>query len=100
MSTINLISIQQFCKHYDVPMNFITALHDYELVEITITNTENFLQTNQINDVEKMMRLHYDLDINLEGIDAIYNLLKQVESLQSEIRILKNKLNSYENFKE
>ena len=100
MSTTNLISIQQFCKHYDVPTTFIAALHDYELVEITITDNENYLQTNQINDVEKMMRLHYDFEINLEGIDAIYNLLKHVESLQSEIRLLKNKLNSYENYEE
>jgi hypothetical protein len=40
--------------------------------------------------------LHYELHINIEGIDAIYNLLKQVELLQLEIRTLKNKLNSYE----
>jgi uncharacterized membrane protein YjjP (DUF1212 family) len=96
MKTTNLISIQQFCIHYNVPVKFIEALHDYELVEITITENETFLQTNQLNDVEKMMRLHYDLKINLEGIDAIYNLLKQVETLQSEIRVLKNKLNAYE----
>ena len=44
------------------------------------------------------MRLHYDLDINIEGIDAIYNLLKQVEELQSQIITLRNKLNFYENF--
>ncbi|WP_308992861.1 chaperone modulator CbpM [Mariniflexile litorale] len=96
MNTTNLISIEQFCTHYNVPVTFITALHEYELVEITIADSENYLQTNQLNDVEKMIRLHYELDINLEGIDAIYNLLKQVENLKSQIRTLKNKLNSYE----
>ncbi|MUU79681.1 chaperone modulator CbpM [Winogradskyella endarachnes] len=95
METTHLISIQQFCTHYNVPKTFINALHEYDLVEITISENENYLQTNQLNDVEKMMRLHYDLDINLEGIDAIYNLLKQVENLQSEITTLKNKLNFY-----
>jgi hypothetical protein len=44
-----------------------------------------------------MMRLHYDLEINLEGIDAIYNLLKQVEDLQNQVVTLRNKLNIYEN---
>lgn len=96
MDTTHLISIQQFCTHYKVPMTFIKALHEYDLVEITITNNDNYLQTNQLNDVEKMVRLHYDLNINIEGIDAIYNLLKQMEQLQNEVRILKNKLNSYE----
>jgi len=98
METTHHISIQQFCTHYNVPVSFINALHEYDLVEITITNNENYLKTNQLNDVEKMMRLHYDLDINLEGIDAIYNLLKQVENLQSQIITLRNKLNFYEKF--
>ena len=96
METTQLISITQFCANYNVPVSFINALQEYELVEITISESDNYLQTNQLNDVEKMMRLHYDLDINFEGIDAIYNLLKQVESLQAEITTLKNKLNFYE----
>ena len=96
METTQLISITQFCTNYNVPVSFINALEAYELVEITISESDNYLQTNQLNDVEKMMRLHYDLDINFEGIDAIYNLLKQVESLKAEITTLKNKLNFYE----
>ena len=99
METKNLISIQQFCKHYNVPITFIKALNEYELVEIIVTKHENYLKVTQLQEVEKMMRLHYDLEINLEGIDAIYNLLKQVESLQDEIVLLKNKLNFYENFR-
>jgi hypothetical protein len=97
METTHLISIQQFCTHYNVPKTFINALHEYDLVEITITDNENYIKTNQLNDIEKMMRLHYDLEINLEGIDAIYNLLKQVEDLQNQIVTLRNKLNIYEN---
>lgn len=98
METTHLISIQQFCTHYNVPKTFINALHEYDLVEITITDNENYIKTNQLNDIEKMIRLHYDLDINLEGIDAIYNLLKQVEALQNQVVTLRNKLNIYENF--
>jgi hypothetical protein len=81
-----------------VPVRFITALQEYELIEITITDNQDYLKTNQLNAIEKMIRLHYDLDINFEGIDAIYNLLKQVEQLQDEVRILKNRLNAYEDF--
>ncbi|MEP3836730.1 MAG: chaperone modulator CbpM [Algibacter sp.] len=98
MDTTQLISIQQFCSHYNVPVRFINALQEYELIEITITDNQDYLQTNQLNAIEKMMRMHYDLDINFEGIDAIYNLLKQVEQLQEEIRVLKNKLNAFEDF--
>jgi hypothetical protein len=96
MDTTNLISIQQFCEHYEVPVAFIDALYEYELIEIIITKNESYLKITQLNEVEKMMRLHYDLDINLEGIDAIYRLLKQVESMQNEIKTLNNRLRFYE----
>ena len=98
MKTENYISIQQFCLHYNVPTTFINALYEYELVEFIISKNEKFLKTTQLNEVEKMMRLHYDLNINIEGIDAIYNLLKQVESLQNELTLLNNKLSFYEDF--
>jgi len=96
MDDTNLISIQQFCEHYKVPISFINALQEYELIEIIVANNEDYLKITQLNEVEKMMRLHFDLDINLEGIDAIYNLLKQVEALQDKITELNNKLRFYE----
>lgn len=99
MDGTNLISIQRFCEHYKVPVSFIDSLQEYELVEIIVSDGENYLKITQLNKLEKMMRLHYDLDINLEGIDAIYNLLNQVEDLQKEIILLKNKLGFYEKFK-
>jgi hypothetical protein len=95
MDTKKLVSIQEICTNYEIPVSFVKALHDYELVEITRENNDIYLKITQLTDIEKMMRLHYDLDINLEGIDAIYNLLKQVEMLQAEILALKNKLRSY-----
>jgi len=96
MDTKNLISIQQFCIHYKVPVTFIEALHEYDLIEITIAKDQEYISVNQINVVEKMVRLHYDLDINIEGIDVVYNLLKQVEILQKDIIKLNNKLKRYE----
>jgi hypothetical protein len=92
----HLISIQRFCSHYNVPVSFVKTLYEYDLVEITITDHKNYLKINQLRDVEKMMRLHYDLDINFEGIDAIYNLLKQNEALQNEIKRLQNRLNFFD----
>jgi len=43
-----------------------------------------------------MLRLHYDLNINLEGIDAVTSLLKQISNLQQELLAVKNKLSLYE----
>ena len=43
-----------------------------------------------------MMRLHYELDINMEGIDAISNLLLKIDNLQQELTAAKNKLRLFE----
>lgn len=98
MQTKDIISIQQICTNYNIPVSFISALNEIELVKIiTIQKTQCIYKT-QIKDLEKMIRLHYELDINIEGLDAIYNLLKQVKSLKEEINELNNRLGFYENF--
>lgn len=97
MNTKDFISIQQFCEHYNVPQSFIGELHDYELIEITTTENTQFVSIHQIKTIEKLIRFHYELDINIEGIHAIFNLLNQVEDLQVQINSLNNKLNFYEN---
>ncbi|MDN3618287.1 MULTISPECIES: chaperone modulator CbpM [Polaribacter] len=97
METQNLISIQQFCTHYSIPAAFINELKEYELIEVIVENNDHYIKITQITEVEKMIRLHYDLNINLEGVDVISNLLNQVDSLKKEITDLQNKLKFYEN---
>lgn len=96
METEKLISIQLFCEHYNIPINFINELKEYELIEIIVEDNKDCIQITHINKVEKIIRLHYDLDINLEGVDVIYNLLNQVDSLKKEITDLQNKIKFYE----
>lgn len=96
METRDLIPIKLVCKFYDIPISFFNNLREFELIEIIDGDDEYYLRIAQIKEVEKMMRLHYDLDINFEGLDAIYNLLHQVESLREEVTTLRNKLSFYE----
>ena len=96
MDTTDLIPVQLLCKRYDIPVSFLDTLKEFQLVEIIYEDNDFYIHTTQIKKVEKMMRLHYDLDINFEGLDAIYNLLNQVESLKEEVKILRNKLRFYE----
>ena len=96
MKTKDLISIQKICTYYRVPESFITSLYEYELIDIVTQDTNRCVSITQIKTIEKLMRMHYDLDINLEGIHAIYNLLNQVEDLQEQVNVLKNRLDFYE----
>ena len=95
MKTENFITIQQICRHYKIPESFISALNEYDLIEITSIQNVPSIDKLQIENIEKMMRLHYELDINFEGMDVVFNLLKKVESLNNNIIELYNKLDRF-----
>ena len=96
METRDLIPIELVCEHYKVPVSFINTLKEFQLIEIIVKKDDFYIHTTQIKAVEKMMRLHYELDINFEGMDAIFNLLKKVELLNEDIIELHNRLKRYE----
>ena len=96
MAMKNLIAASTFCSQHNIEVSFIHSLQDYGLIEATTTDEDVFLQAEQLQEVERLMRLHYDLNINLEGVDAITQLLKRLEKLQEEIMRLKNRLRLYE----
>ena len=97
METDNLISVQQFCIHHNVEFAFINSLNEYGLIEVTTVEETQYIYKGLLKDLEKMIRMHYELDINIEGIDAISHLLNMVDDLHTELTSLKNKLRLYEN---
>lgn len=91
-----LISAKAFCTHHHIEISFLHSLHDYGLIDITASEEDYLLPQDQLEALEKMVRMHFDLNINLEGIDAIYHLLKRVENMQREVSLLRNRLRLYE----
>jgi len=87
-----LISVVDFCRYYNVEVGFVNSLKEYELIEVTTIENREFIYPNQLHHLEKVVRLHYDLDINIEGIDVIMQLLERMEQMKEEMRALKNKL--------
>ena len=91
-----LISITQFCTHHQVEVTFINTLKDYGLIELIDENDDYFVHQDQLPRLEKITRLHHEMDINLEGIEVIIRLLNQVEEMHNEVISLKNRLRLYE----
>jgi hypothetical protein len=92
MSTGELIPAADFCVSHNIDITFIQSLHDYGLIEVTTIEQSTFVHMEQLPQLEQFIRLHYELDINLAGIDAISNLLQRIEQMQNEIKMLKNRL--------
>ena len=93
MQNENLISASECCMHYDIELEFVNYLNEYGLIEITAIEQEQFIPATQLPQLEKFIHMHYELNINMEGIEAITHLLARIEKLQEEIAGLKNKLN-------
>ena len=96
MSLENFIPLNQLCTNYKVEMSFFTNLNEFGLIEIITIEQAHFVHKGKVSVIEKIMRMHHELDINIEGIDTIFNLLKKIEGLQAELITAKNKLRLYE----
>ena len=95
MQEENLIPATEFCLHHHIEISFIHTLQEYGLIVLTQKEETVFLSPDQLEDLEKMVRLHYDLDVNMEGIDVITQLLKKLENANQELEELKKQLKFY-----
>ena len=96
MKTTDVIVLDEFCTSHQVKVSFVRSLEEHGLVETIIVNETLCIQENELPKLEQIIRLHHELNINSEGVDAIINLLKRIENMQNEITALRNKVNFYE----
>ena len=96
MEIQELIIVETFCETHEVEMSWIQDLEEFGLIEITIQDNTKYISENQLYKIEKILRLQNDLNINNEGIEVVLSLLEKIESLDQEVRYLKNRLDLYE----
>jgi hypothetical protein len=97
METEYLIAIDEFCISHNIEISFVSSLQQSGLIEITTRKNSTFIEADQLKQLEKYVRLYYEMDINLEGIETINYLLQRIGSMHDEIITLRNRLNLYEN---
>ena len=98
MNKGNMIPANEFCACHNIEITFINSLQEAGLIDVTIINETEYIHKSQLNELEKIVRLYYELDINLEGIETVTHLLQRINDMQNEIMLLKNKLRLYESF--
>lgn len=96
MQTEEMIPADEFCIHHKIELSFINSLNESGLLEIFSTEEKIFVPVNQLNRLESLVRLYYEMDINLEGIETISYLLQRMSDMQQQISLLSNRLNRYE----
>ena len=86
MSEQELIPTKTLCLHYKIGR-----------IQIQLIEEQQYIHQDQVGELEKMIRIHKELNVNIEGIDVIYNLLEKEQALRDEVISLKNRLRLYEN---
>jgi hypothetical protein len=90
---ISIISIEACCEHYKITTAFIRSLHDRGLLQFT---DDDSIAHDDLGLLEKYINFHYNMDINMEGIEAIAHLLEQMETMRRQMVQMQNRLAYYE----
>jgi len=96
MQTLDMITVEEFCVHHKVDLSFIQSLNQSGLIEVTQLDEKLCVPVSQLPQLEKMVRLYYEMDINMEGIETITHLLNRMNEMQQEIVHLNNRLQLYD----
>ena len=96
MSSTERISISVFCTHQGVDVAFIHALHERGLIRLVVQKDQPCIEQEELARLEQLTRMHQDLEINLEGLEAISHLLERMNGLQDQMRLLRDRLRLYE----
>lgn len=91
------ISREELVKIYNIEITFFDDLVSYGLLNIETENDVKYLLYEDLSDFEKFTNWHYDLDVNLPGLEVINNMLIKMKDLQNRNRELMNKLNAIGN---
>jgi hypothetical protein len=96
MQPADMIPATEFCVHHKIELSFIHLLEQHGMIETVVIEECVFLPISELDRLEKMVRLHFELDINLEGIETINHLLQRITNMQEQIVSLSNRLKAWE----
>jgi hypothetical protein len=96
MKDQHLIPTQTLCLQYNIEISFVDTLHQMGLLRIEVVAEKHFIHQDQISVLERIIRIHDELHVNLEGIDVVLNLLEKERTLKNELLAVKNRLRLYE----
>jgi len=96
MQADNFVLIDHYCEYTQTPVDFIYSLEEYGLIEIKKIESNVYVESHDIVEIERIGRLQNDLGINLEGIDALNHMIQKLDQLEYELKLVKNRLKIYE----
>ena len=82
------ISREDVVKHYNIEVHFLDSLEEFGLLKTVEENHVKYIYYEELPNLERFANWHYDLDVNVPGLEIIHNLLNKMEILLAENRNL------------
>lgn len=96
MANEKYILVRHFVERSQIEDSFLQNLREYGLVTFEERENDLFIDEDEISEIEKFFRLHHDLGINYEGLDAIKQMLQRLQKMEREMDLLQKRLRLYE----
>ncbi len=96
MAREKYILVSHYCKNSNIENSFVERLHEFGLITFEEKQSDYFIDETDIDEIERMFRLHHDLGINFEGLGAIKQMLKRMLKMEKEMNLLQKRLRLYE----
>ncbi|MCD9853548.1 chaperone modulator CbpM [Epilithonimonas sp. JDS] len=94
------ISIKEVIQIYKIDDQFLNELIASELLHPETENSIQYIIYEELPHLERFTNWHYDLEINLPGIEIIYKLLNQMEELRIENKRLSKMSQDFTNWED
>lgn len=76
------ISREDIVRLYNIEITFFDDLESSGLIETEVIDNTTYLHYDQLSAFERFTNWHYDLDVNMAGLEIIHRLLQQIEELK------------------
>lgn len=96
MAREKYILVSHYIQNSNIEDSFVHHLQEFGLITFEEKKNDYFINERDINEIERMFRLHNDLGINFEGLDAIKQMLKRLRRMEKEMDLLQKRLHLYE----
>ena len=96
MAEEKFIRIRDFCQGHSLEETFLYELQEFDLIRIVKVGRQPAIHRRELHRLERLVRLHHDLEISPQGLQAVQHLLDRLEGMQEELRQLRSKLGRWE----
>ena len=76
------IAKEEIIRLYNIEISFFNDLVSSGLIQTEVIDNTTYLHYDQLSAFERFTNWHYDLEVNMAGLEIIHHLLQQIEALK------------------